>query len=213
MSFPRLSPLSFFSPCAGHILSLTTLSAPNCAHQFLLYCGFKKGSASGPFLPALKNPPPKQSKPPPPPQTSQPCCFGGDKMFMAALYLCVHTWAFSYRLFAMHKISTHDWRFFPHKQMPQTSSFPSNFIKPNIWPSVWRRHSAGGGKVRGKETRSREQLSPQVPATFGDSGQTQPSLTLSPLLDKVEKEFSLNPPCSPIVGEIGTQNCLEVYKV
>lgn len=129
--------------------------------------------------------PTKQSKPPPPPQAPQSCCFGGDKMLMAELYLCRHTWAFPYRLFAMHKISTHDWQFFPHKQMPQTSSFPSNFIKPNIWPSVWRCRSAGDSKVRGKETWSREQFSPQVPAFSGDSGQTQPSLKLSSLLDKV----------------------------
>lgn len=127
--------------------------------------GLRRGQPRDPFSRAGE-PPPKQSKPPPPPQASQPRCFGRDKLFMAVLYLCVHTWAFSYRLFAMHKISTHDWRFFPHKQMPQTSSFPSNFIKPNIWPSVWRRHSAGGSKVWGKETRSREQFSPQVPATF-----------------------------------------------
>lgn len=46
----------FFSPCAGHILSLTTLPAPNCAHQFPLYCELKMGSASGAFLAALEKP-------------------------------------------------------------------------------------------------------------------------------------------------------------
>lgn len=187
---------------------MTTLSAPNCAHQSLLYCGFKKGSASGPFLPALENPHQSKANLLHPRRrlshavSVETSC---SWLYCTSAYTHGH-FPTIYLLCIRFPRTTGD--FSLTNRCPKLLPSPLTSLNPTSGPLCGGAILQEAVKCGGRRHGPGNSLALKFQQLSGDSGQTQSSLML-----KVENEFSLNPPCSPIRGEIGTQNCLEVYKV